>query len=139
MNEWWILLCIAILAAVGVGSYHFGEDHVTIACDKHDEAQQQVTIAAQTHVIGEIGTQGNITQESENAYHSKLTSIDSNYVNSSVQQNPATTGTSMRAIPNTACGVQATKVYKLTPLQCDHEEAKANALWNWANKQAAVK
>jgi hypothetical protein len=139
MNQWWILFCIGILAATGFTGERFGEDRVKVQCDKHDEAQQEVTIAAQKHVITEVQTQGQITQEAENAYHTGITAIDGMYAATGVQSHGDATSAGVRPVPATACGTQTSRKYRLTPKQCDEEEAKCNALWNWAEQQAAVK
>jgi hypothetical protein len=138
MNQWWILFCLGILAAVGFTGERYGENRVRVQCDKHDEAQQQVTIDAQQHVIKQVQTQGQITQEVENAYHTGITAIDSLYATARVQPK-ASASAGVRSVPAAACGTQTSRKYRLTLKQCDEEEAKCNALWNWAQQQSAVK
>lgn len=139
MNQWWILATLALLAGVFFVGDRYGRDAVTVVCDKQQSAEQQGTIAAQTHVIGEIKTQGNITQETSNAYHTNISAIDTMYAVPSMYPIQTATGTGVRSVPIPACGIQTSKKYKLTPQQCDIEEEKSNALWNWTQQQAAVK
>ncbi len=138
MNQYWALFCLLLLAAAGFGGERYGENRITVKCDKHDEAQQQVTITAQQHVIGEVKTQETINQGAENAFQKNVDTIGALY-DSGVPSNPAATGPGMCAIPAAASRPQTSRKYKLTLKQCDVEEAKFNALWNDWLAQAAVK
>jgi len=129
VNQYWIIAFVLLLAGVGYFGYRSGENAVEVTCQKHEEAQQQ-------HVIGQLETQTQITNGVENAYHTGITAIDNLYSTARVQ--PAGNG-NVRAVPATACGTQTSKRYKLTPKQCDMEEAKCNALWNWTQQQSQVK
>ncbi len=138
MNQYWIIAFVTLLVGVFLTGERYGADRMAVQCDKREEAQQQVTIAAQQHVIGQVETQSKITQESENAYHTGITAIDALYTTAGVQQTPPT-GNNLRTVPSATCGTQTSRKYRLTLKQCDEEEAKSNALWNWAQNQAAVK
>jgi hypothetical protein len=139
-------LFIAFIAWSG-GMYYAGsrnETHICAAADSaHDLKESQNTLAAQTHVTGEVQQQANISQEASHAYANDTATIDDAY---SVQRSstiptgslPAVRGTPSGTGPD-SCNTAKSKIYKLTPQQCDQEEAKANELWNWANRQAGVK
>lgn len=129
MNQYWIVAFLILLGSVGFFGYHAGVTATEVKYQRRDELQQQ-------HVIGQLETQTKITQGVSNAYHTGIASIDSLYATASLQ--PTANG-AMRAIPATACGTQTSKKYKLTFKQCDDEEFKCNALWNWAQQQSAVK
>jgi hypothetical protein len=126
MNQWWLLFCLVILMAVGFVGYRYGADSTEVSCQKQVEAEQ-------AHVIGQIETQNQITQGVSNAYHTGISAIDNLY---GVQQLP---GGIKRTISTPACGTQASKKYKLTPQECDDEEFKCIALWNWTQQQGDVK
>lgn len=138
MNQYWLVALIVLLCSIGLFGYHAGVTSAEVKCDKHDAAEAQTTINAQQHVITETETQNQISQGAENAYHTGINSIDSLYTDS-VPTAPAAAGDGVRRVSTAACGTQTSKKYKLTPQQCDEEEAKCNALWNWAQSQAAVK
>lgn len=86
------------------------------------------------HALGEIKTQGNISKEATNENEKSIIAIDAAY-------DSMPTALSMSPISKSPAGTctNLSKIYRLTPQQCDLEEAKANALWNWANQQAVVK
>lgn len=138
MNQWWIIFCLGVLTVAGFTGERYGENRIKVQCDKHDEAQQQVTIAAQNHVINEVKNQNQITQGAENDYQQNITAITGLYSHG-LQPDAAAASASMRAISGTACSAQASKRYKLTPQKCDDEEAKCNVLWNWAQRQSKIK
>ncbi len=141
-------MLLAFIAWSG-GMYYAGsknETHICAAADSaHDLKQSQNTAAAEHHVTGEVQQQGNISQEASHAYANDTASIDAAYNASSVQRPADSTGNSMPAVRSSPAGactnsvIAKSKIYKLTPQQCDQEEAKCNALWNWAQRQAAVK
>ena len=138
MNQWWLLAFLALLGGTFFLGDRYGTNASKVACDKIESAEQKTTIAAEQHVIGQVTTQGQINQNAETEYAKDSTSIDGVYYPSGVRAgNPA--GNSVRSVSTSACGTQTSKVYKLTPEQCDKEEAKCNVLWNWAQHQAAVK
>ena len=129
MNQYWLIAFIALLGGVGFFGYHAGVTSAEVKCQRQIEVQQQ-------HVIGQLETQTQITNGVSNAYHTGITAIDNLYATASVQ--PKTNG-AVRPVPAATCGTQTSKRYKLTPKQCDMEEAKCNALWNWAQQQSQVK
>ena len=88
------------------------------------------------HALGEVKTQDNISTEATNENAKDEIAIDAAY-SDSVQQSTR----DLPPLPKPAAGACTTrsKVYKLTPIQCDLEESKCNALWNWAQAQAKVK
>lgn len=129
MNQYWIVAFVILLAGTGFFGYRYGVTSTEVGCQKHEEEQQQ-------HVIGQMQAQTQVTQEIQNAYHTGISSIDALYATAGVQ--PTANG-NVRSIPSAACGTQTSKKYKLTPKQCDDEEYKCNALWNWAQQQSAIK
>lgn len=143
------LLAVVIAFAIwSCGCVYAGYKYETASCtasdEKHDLAQAQNTTAAIQAVVVDVKKQSDITQEASNDYAKNLITIDGVYANS-VQQSPNGPINSVSTIRSAASGVcpdnstAKSKVYKLTPKQCDDEEAKCNSLWNWANQQAAVK
>jgi hypothetical protein len=88
------------------------------------------------HAINEVKTQETISTEATNEYAKESTAIDAVY--DSVQ--PANNLPPIPAAASTARPVQRPKsrVYGLTYQQCDVEQAKASAMWNWALAQAKV-
>lgn len=139
MNQWWLLFCVALLGGTFYLGYHNGADSVKVACDKHDAQQQQQTIQAEKHVTSQIQTQGNITNEEVYALIKDAHSIDGLYTSAGLPAIARTTGDSVRPLPSATRGVQTSKKFKLTPKQCDEEEAKLQHCWSWANHQAAIK
>ncbi len=139
MNQWWFLGFIAFTLGIALAGEKYGENKIKVACEKQDEAQQQNTIMAQQHVISQIGVQDNISKGETNAYQSSLNAITILYHDVRLPAPANATGTNLRTVPAAAGGTQTSKRYRLTPQQCDQEEAKCNALWNWAQQQSAVK
>ena len=141
MTPAWIVSLVVLLSIVGLGGYRFGADSTEVTCQKHDEAQQQVTILAQKHVITEVQTQGKITEGAEHEYDSDTAAISTLYGDSGVQPDPAATVKHLPAIPNPACRAlppQNSRKFGLTPQACDIEEQKLISLWGWIKAQQAV-
>lgn len=136
-------ILVAFLAWSGA-MYYAGrenESHICTAADNaHDLAESQNTVAAEKKVTAVVETQGSISREASKDYAKSVSDIGTAY-SSGVQSTPAGPINSLPATSKTAGGTCSnhSKVYKMTPQQCDQEEAKCNALWNWANQQAAVK
>jgi len=103
---------------------------------QHDLAQSAVTVAAQEKVISTVQKQGNITQGASNDYSKNLALIGSFYDNG-VQPTPTTASNGMSTVCQPTS--RTSSAYHLTFKQCDSEEAKLNALWNWSNQQAALR
>ena len=134
-----------LLATVGVIGEQYGENRVTVKCDQHDEAQQQVTIGALGHEVKQLSKQEIINEGAENAFEKNNTDIGAMYINPSLQQPIIATSNHSNPVAATTTGIKApvcevrSKKYKLTFKQCDAEEAKSNALWNAWIEQAAIK
>ena len=142
MNQYWaagllgfyLLSCIAC----GVLGIKYESAKCKSADEKHDLAQAQNTVAAEAKVVSVVQTQGTITREASNEYAKSSAAVNSAYA-VSVQQPAHSTVNGVPAVcrtPGRAKTPRVSKVYKLTPQQCDMEEAKFNALWNWSNRQA---
>ncbi len=133
---------VAIVIGLFGGGCILGYEYATYKAKSDREAQQiaqdNVTITAQNSVIKTQQKQTIITEKTNEAYHTGIAAIDAMYNVTGVQPIQTATSNNIRSVPNTTCGVQTTKVYKLTLKQCDMEEAKANALWNWTNQQAVL-
>lgn len=138
MNQAWTIFCLILAAALFFGGYEVRGWRDGVATAKYDEAQQQVTIAAEQHVIKQTETQNTINQKAESGYEKDFTTIGAMY-DSSVQPTPPAASASVRPVSPAACGITASRRYHLTLKQCDLEEAKFNALWNAWVAQAAVK
>ena len=138
MNQAWTIFCLILAAALFIGGYEVRGWKDGVATAKYDEAQQQVTIAAEQKVIKQVDSQNTINQKAENDYEKGAGAINDLYDNS-VQPTPAATSPSVRPVPAPACGPQTSRRYHLTLKQCDLEESKFNALWNAWVAQAAVK
>ena len=130
--------------------FHMGDKYETADCtaadNAHDLVQSQNTVAAEKKVISIVQTQGNISQETSNAYAKTSADIISMYASVGVPVPTNSPINGMSTIRSTAgrtgpdsCKATTSKKYKLTPEQCDQEEAKCNELWNWADEQAHVK
>jgi hypothetical protein len=128
MNQYWIVAFLILLSGVGFFGYRAGATSAEVSCQRQVEEQQQ-------HVIGQMETQAKITQGVQNAYHTGIAAIDNLYSTASVQSKA---DGAVRSIPAAACRTQTSKRYKLTFKQCDDEEFKCNALWNWAQQQSNV-
>lgn len=141
MTPAWIVALLVLLMAIGTAGYRFGADATKIACDRHDEAQQQVTIAAEKGVIVKERAAGTITQNTETDYGKNIAVIEHDYDAGLVQSDPPATGVNLSPVPNPACRTSAPKnsrKFSLTPQQCDIEEQKLISLWGWIRAQAAV-
>lgn len=124
MNAYWkIGLILAYTIAVFTAGWHTESWRWDASLAKSAE-----------HALGEVKTQETISTEATNDYEKSIPAIDAAYDSLSAPNN-------MSSIPKPPAGACTTrsKVYKLTPIQCDLEEAKCNALWNWAQSQAKVK
>lgn len=135
---------IASCAMCGYLGYKYETADCTAADNAHDLAQSQNTVAAEKKVTSVVQKQGIISQEASNEYTKSNANVVAAYTGG-VQSPPAGPVNGMPSVRSASGGTctdsghwAKTKVYKLTPQQCDQEEAKCNALWNWANQQASV-
>jgi hypothetical protein len=124
--------------ATCLGCIYAGYEYRDARCQAADNA----TVAkAEERAVSVVQQQGNISKEASNAFSQKITTIRNLYGVTGLQ--PATPD-GMPGLSKPTSGIrpvqrQRSKVYGLTYQQCDQEEAKANALWNWSNQQAQVK
>lgn len=135
----WIASSIGLFyIASCLGCVYAGYEYRDARCQAADN---KALAEGTQHALGEVEQQGTITREETNAFSKELTNIRNLYGITGVQPEPA--NDRVPAVPQPAAGTcahnSATKVYHLTPQQCDQEEAKCNELWNWANRQAQVK
>lgn len=140
MNQYWIIALLLAFAGVGVAGERYGVYSTEVTCQKHDEAQEQVTITAEKNVITTIGKQQTITTEVENAHHTGISVIDDLY--RLQPANPA--GNSMPAAGSTAgrpdgAACQPSRFYKLTLKECDDNTAQLIDLQTWIKNEAAAK
>lgn len=141
---------IAFIAWSGF-MYYEGTSKETAVCGqadaKHDLAQTDVTIKAKDGVIATVAKQQSATQGVDNAYEAKKSAIDSQYAaDNSVRggQKPIA-GAGVRAVPNPSGRPHAaparslhTKVYKLSPQECDDNTNQLYGLQNWVKAQEAI-
>lgn len=140
MNKYWIIAFIIWSAGCFTGGlkyegYKAGEAKAELQVD-----QQKVTINAEAGVIAKQQNAAVITQTESQNYEKNVASIDDDYANG-LYPPSASTGDSVRAAAHSAARVSAdcpktSKKYKLTARQCDIEEAKLLALWDWMAQQA---
>ena len=121
------------LASIG-GAYYQGHSTEAVICKAADE---KADIQAYQHK-DEVTTKQNAINQSEvKLYEKDFNTIGTLYSSglptSNVANLPSTGNTPVRICTNSS------KQYKLTLKQCDIEEAKLKALWEWANQQSAVK
>lgn len=135
----WLGVALVILTGVFILGLRYGSDHETVACDKVQAVQSQEAIQQTKHVIGQIETQGQVTQTAETNYEKDHANINSIYGPSLPVNTPTPTADGMHALSKAACPARTSKKFKLTPQQCDDEEAKCTELWKWAQGQAGVK
>ncbi len=144
MNKWWLLAFVLWSAGCFTSGFKYegyraGEAKAELQVD-----QQKVTISAEAGVIAKQQSAAVITQKESQNYEKNVSSIDDDYADITGGLYPANTSTGgrLRAATNPAAGVSAnctktSKKYGLTPRQCDTEEAKLLALWDWVAKQRA--
>ena len=132
--------------------YHEGktsESHICGEADAlHDVTQDQNTIAAHKHVEDIIQKQGTITQGVTNAYETKRNTIDAEYSNAigvqslttpnSTFNNLSSSSDSTHGVNAGSCLTAKSKVFKLTPKQCDERMEKLIDLRKWINQQRAI-
>ena len=104
--------------------------------EKCKAADEQATIAAYQHKDEVTTKQTAITTSEESTYEKDSNAIGTLYA-VSLPVSPKPNLSLVANPPNGTC--PSSKRYKLTPKQCDTEEAKLKALWTWSNQQAAVK
>jgi hypothetical protein len=133
VNQYWIIALLFLLASVGLIGERYGENRVTVQCDKHDQAQQQVTITAEQGVIARQQQSESITNTTEGNYEKDVAIIDDQYALGVQQSNP--TSNNLPRLPKTACVTRpvacprTSKVYKLTFEKCDKVQAGFNNLY----------
>lgn len=136
----WIIALLTLFLFVGFVSYRYGKDSAQIACDKHDEAQQQVTIAAENSVIKTIGKQQSVTQGVDNEYHIGIAAIDNLY---SLQSNATPASNRLPPLPHRTSGLNdstcKSSYYKLTSEECDKNTTQIINLQTWIKQQEAIK
>lgn len=135
----WIGVALFLLGAAGFMGFHFGKDSATVVCDKAQTKNDQAVIDQGNHVIGQLKTQGQDTQQAELNYEDLTNAINALYAPSMPSNTPTVGANPLRPVPKATCPSRASKKYKLTPQQCDDEEAKCTELWKWAESISAVK
>ena len=140
MNQVWIIFSLLLLASTGFIGERYGENRIKVQCDKHDAAQQQVTIAAENNVIAKQKQSEATTVQTAQSYEKTVDRINVDD-DDGVQPSGTPASGSMSAIPIPAArtcpaAVTASKTYKLTLKQCDIEEAKLQHLWAWYAEQS---
>ena len=144
MNQYWAAFFAILLGASFVGGWETRGWKDGMADARHGEAQQQVTIAAEQHVIKQVQVQGTINQTAEKNYEKSSSIIGAMY-STGVQPVLPATGSIVRRIPATAAGTspascaRKSKVYRLTFEQCDLVKAGFDDLWDDWLAQSAVK
>jgi hypothetical protein len=149
MNKYWAAVVFFFYLFSCLGSAWMGYKYEYEKCAAHDEAhdlaETKNTVAAEQKVVTVIQKQGTISQEASSDYAKQRAAVDSAYTGPAVvQQPPNPPVNNMPAVCRTpgrtaAPRIQKSKVFGLTSEQCDDEEAKANALWNWAQRQAKAR
>lgn len=153
MNKYWAIAMLVSFVVWSGFMYYEGASKERALCkqadEKHDLAQASVTIAAEKGVIATIGQQQTITQEVDNAYQIKKSSIDSQYIAgvfglqqrspTAVSNNmPVSTAASIR--PNaTAARPLLSKIFKLNAQECDENTEQLYGLQAWVKGQLAIK
>lgn len=135
----WIGVALFLLGTTGLIGFHFGKDSATVVCDKAQTRNDQAIIDQGNHVIGQLKTVGDITQTAEGNYEKDQNSIGALYAPSVPIITPTPSVSAVRSLPKATCPPRTSKKYKLTPQQCDDEEAKCTELWNWAKSISVVK
>lgn len=127
--------------------YYEGGDKQKIVCTagdaKHDLAQSGMTVQAQKNVITTVGKQQDITNEVDKDYEKQANSIDAAYANvDGLRPSGLTTSFDLPAPGGSTCRPDAapakpatSKIYRLTPQQCDKEVAKLVGLQKWVTEQ----
>lgn len=136
----YILSC----ALCGFMGYQYEHEKCRANDEAHDLAQSQNTAAAEKKIIAVVQEQGNISQEASKGYAKSFADISAVYAGVSVQQPPDSAVNrvpTIRSTPGRTCTpcILKTKIFHLSPEQCDIEEAKCTALWNWARQQQQAK
>lgn len=107
---------------------------------RDNEAQQQVTIAAEQGVIARQQQSASITNNMSKRYENDLFTIDSLYdLPDGVLRAGPPAGGDLRPVSRTTAGAcscpKTSKEYQLTFRQCDVEEEKLSDLWDWIGKE----
>lgn len=136
MNLYWFGAFIAWSALMFTGGYKFESYRAGEASADLTVQQQAVIIAAQKNVVDKIQKAEAITSKTEGNYEKNISDIDSLY-SIGVQSSSHPASSSLPALSQPAIGACTCKTqsYKLTPKQCDIEEAKLISLWDWVQEQ----
>lgn len=151
MNKYWaIALLVSFVAWSGFMYYEGGgkERALCSAADaKQDMAQAGVTIKAAKGVVATVGKQQDVTKGVDNAYQLKKSVIDNQYAGDDSLR--AARAPASNYMPPAACAAGRphaaatrsfrTKVFKLSPQECDENTEQLYGLQDWVKGQLAIK
>ena len=153
MNIYGVVALLVSFVAWSGFMYYEGGDKQKVVCsqadEKHDLAQTNNTVAAQSGVIDTVAKQQSTSQGVDNAYQTKKSLIDNQYAadfGGVLGQTPAPAVNSLPAAGSTTCRPNAaparpfrTAFFKLNAQECDDNTEQLYGLQDWVRKQQAVK